>query len=214
VDGQFLLRHDRDVLIKLPVPRVVGAGFCCTLADLMEALVEMPLAAHGAIEPVQLLDIEYNGQGDRIDNDLSNRDAALLSPAARIAPSARDIKSGYGTALIAAFVTRESSKGVVVIGGMPVDYSSAHVPAGSMSAIAATYEVNGGRFMVLPNQSGYPRADFFNGEDHLAKPCQYLHSILIAQRLGALLRKPVAPPSSAVLHLAEECPSATDGAAN
>jgi hypothetical protein len=212
VDGQFLLRHDRAVLLKLPLPRVMGAGFCCTLADLMEALVEMPVAAQGVIKPVNLLDVEYDEQGDRIDNDLSKRDAALLAPDPRIAPSAGDIKSGYGTALIAAFVTRESGKGVIVIGGMPVDYSSAYIPSSTVSAVAAIYDTRGGRFMLLPNRSGYPRADFFNGEDHLAKPCQYLHSILIARRLGELLRKPVAPPPVSALRLAADCPAAAGSA--
>jgi hypothetical protein len=207
VDGQFLLRHDRGVLINLPLPRVVGAVFCCTLPDLMEALVEMPVAVEGAIKPANLLDIEYNEQGDRIDNDLSNRNAALLASDPRIAPSARNIKSGYGTALIGAFVARESGKGVIIIGGMPVGYSSAQIPDGIVSAIAATYDTNGGRFMVLPNLSGYPRADFFNGEDHLAKPYQYPHSIFIAERLGELLRKPIASPPSSALRLAADCPS-------
>jgi hypothetical protein len=214
VDGQFLLRRDRRVLVNLPLPRVVGAGFCCTLADLMEALVEMPVAAQGDIKPVKLLDAEYDDQGDRIDNDLSDRDAALLAPTSRIAPSARDISSGYGTALIAAFVARESGRGVIIIGGMPVDYSSANIPDSTVSTVAAIYDANGGRFMVLPNQSEYPRADFFNGEDHLAKPCQYLHSIFIARRLGQLLRKPVAPPPVSALHVAADCPSAGSAVAD
>lgn len=208
VDGQFLLRHDRYVLMKLPLPRAIGAVFCCTLSDLMEALVEMPVAAQGAIKPANLLDVEYNQQGDRIDNDLSNRNAALLAPDPRIAPSARDISSGYGTALIAAFVARKSGKGVIIIGGMPVDYSSAHITVKTQSALAAIYDTNGGRFMILPNQSGYPREDFFNGEDHLAKPCQYLHSIFIARRLAQLLHKPSVPPPVAALRLAADCPSA------
>jgi hypothetical protein len=208
VDGAFLLRRDRGILAQLPLPRVLGAVFCCTLADLTEALVEMPLAADGVIQPARLLSAEYNAQGDRIDNDLSARNAALLTQLPRIAPSARAISTGYGALLIARFVARESGKGVTIIGGMPVDYASANTPSGVISAIVGIYTVHGGAFMVLPNLSRYPRADFFNSEDHLAKPCQYMHSILVAQRLAMLLHRPVLPPPLSVLRFAADCPSA------
>ena len=208
VDGAFLLRYDRGVLVTLPVPRIIGAGFCCNLADLMEALAEMPLAARGSINPAGILGAEYDEQGDRIDNELSNRDAALLMQAPRAAPSSTAIESGYGAALIAGFVRREARKGVIVIGGMPVDYSAARVPDGIMSAVAAIYKANGATFTVLPNRSQYPRADFFNSEDHLAKPCQYMHSVLVARRLAQLLGRPAMAPPVSVLHLAAACPAA------
>jgi hypothetical protein len=209
VDDEFLLRYDRNVLQELPLPRTLGAGFCCTFADLMESLVEMPLAVRGTIRPASLLSTEYDEQGDRIDNELSDRDAALLTQVPRVAPSAQAIGIGYGAALIAGFVARESRKGVIIIGGMPVDYASADISSSVMSVIAATYAANGGVFTVLPNQSQYPRADFFNGEDHLAKPCQYLHSIFVARRLAVLLHKPAVPPQASVLNVAAACPSAT-----
>lgn len=208
VDGAFLLRHDRGVLAQLPLPRILGAEFCCTLADLTDALVEMPLAQVGAIEPSRLLNAAYNQEGDRIDNDLSDRNPALLTMMPRTTPSASTFNSGYGAKLIAGFVAREVHKGVIVIGGMPVDYTSAEVPGSVMSAIARIYIMNGGSFMLLPNESHYPRADFFNGEDHLAKPCQYMHSIAVAQSLAVLLRKQLVPPPDSALHLAADCPSA------
>jgi hypothetical protein len=210
VDGAFLLRQDRHVLRQLPLSRVLGAGFCCNLADFTEALVEMPLAQLGVIQPAKILVAEYNEQGDRIDNELANRDVALLWQPARAVPPVRDIESGYGTSLIAAFVARESRKGVIVIGGMPVDYSEVHVPDNVISAIGGIYESNGGSFTVLPNQSEYPRADFFNGEDHLIKPCQYMHSIFIARRLAELFHKQAASPPVSVLMIAAACPSAAD----
>lgn len=210
VDGAFLLRHDRDVLMTLPVPRIIGAGFCCDLADLMEALAEMPLAARGTISPARLLAAEYDAQGDRIDNVFSDRDAALLPQAPRKVPAPKAISSGYGAALIAGFVAREARKGVIVIGGMPVYYSTAVMPDEVISAVANIYIANGGRFTVLGNRSAYPRADFFNGEDHLAKPCQYLHSVFVARRLERLLGRQATPPPAFIVHVAAGCPSAAD----
>jgi hypothetical protein len=208
VDGAFLLRHDRQVLTQLPPDRVLGAGFCCTLADILESLLEMPLARAGLIDPAHLLDTEYNQQGDRVDNDLAKRNQALLATAPRQVPSPGQIDAGYGTALLAGFVARESRKGIVIIGGMPVDYDSAEMPDSVIAAIAAIYRTNGGMFMVLPNRSHYPRADFFNGEDHLAEPCQYLHSIYVAQGLAEILQKPRLAPANWVLRVAATCPSA------
>jgi hypothetical protein len=208
VDGAFLLRHDRHVLAQLPLSRVVGAVFCCGLGDLTEALAEMPLAEASAIKPEALLAEEYDEQGDRTDNGLYKRDAALLPLAPRALPSAEEIYSGYGSALIAAFVTKEARTGVIVIGGMPVDYVAAHVSGEVTSVIADIYVGNGGRFVVLPNQSEYPRADFFNSEDHLVQPCQYMHSIYLARRLGVLLRRPVLQLSTAITDIAAACPFA------
>lgn len=210
VDGAFLLRRDRQVLRQLPLPRMLGAIFCCSLADFTEAVVEMPLATLGIIQPARILGAEYNEQGDRIDNELAGRDAALLVQPPRALPPVRDIEAGYGTSLIAGFIARESRKGVVVIGGMPVDYSEVHMPDSVVAAVANIYLANGGSFMMIQNQSEYPRADFFNGEDHLAKPCQYMHSILIARRLAVLLHRPMAPPPAPVLAIAAECPFAAD----
>lgn len=207
-DDEFLLRHDRNILRQLPWPRIVGAGFCCNLGDFLEALVEMPVAARGIFRPPDILKHEYNKMGDRIDNQLADRDAALLPHAVRETPSARAIGAGYGTGLIAGFVARESAKGVVIIGGMPVDFVAAAMPRGLIPAIAAVYTAHGGMFTVLPNASRYPRADFFNAEDHLVKPCQYMHSVFVARRLAVILHKRLMPPPAFVLRLAADCPSA------
>jgi hypothetical protein len=64
VDGAFLLRNDRNVLAALPLPRIIGAAFCCNLADIAEALAEMLIIQRGGIDPTQLLDKQYNLQGD------------------------------------------------------------------------------------------------------------------------------------------------------
>lgn len=213
VDGAFLLRHDRNVLLTLPLPRIVGASFCCNLADLMEALAEMPLAAYGTINPAGILAAEYDAQGDRIDNVFTSRDAALLPRMPRKPPTSTAISSGYGATLIAGFVARESRKGVIVIGGMPVDYSTALIPDDVIAATAMIYTANGGTFTILRNRSTYPRADFFNGEDHLAKPCQYLHSIFVARRLKQILGKPATPLLASIRSIAAECPSAADALA-
>lgn len=206
VDGGFLLRHDRGVLAQLPMDRLLGGVFCCNLADLLESLAEMPMARSGAINPEALLRAEYNPQGDRIDNNLADADPALLEHAPRSVPGAQEIADGYGAVLIARFVAQESAQKVLVIGGLPTDFATVALTSQAVSAVASVYTANGAAFAALPSRSLYPAQDFFNGEDHLARPCQVLHSIAVADALAALLHRPVQPPTEAVVRLAATCP--------
>lgn len=207
-DGGFLFRHDRRVLSELPIDRVSGAVFCCSLSDFLESLAEMPMTHSGAINPDHLLAVEYNTEGDRIDNNFADATPALLHHAPRSMPNAQEIMSGYGTFLIARFVARETSHGITVIGGLPSDFIGASLSPETVNALESVYAPHGGAFMVLPNRSLYPVQDFFNSEDHLARPCQYLHSIAVADHLAPLLNQPVQSPAPAITRFAQTCPSA------
>jgi len=188
VDGGMMWRHERGVLAGLAPDRVLGAMFCCDVADAMESLAEMPLAVAGVIDPRAMLAREYDEEGDRVDN-AGPAAAWLLAAPSRGVPGAGEIEAGYGTRLIAAFVARMRAKGVVVVGGLPVDFTDARMPAGTLDAVRAVY---GARwFLVLPNESRYPRRDFFNSEDHLDRACQAAQSVLVAQGLGRLLGRGV-----------------------
>lgn len=212
-DGGFLLRHDRDILAQLPADRILGAVFCCNLPDFLEALAEMPMARADRIAPVRLLAGEYNDQGDRIDNLLAGASPALLRHPPRLEPTGSQIANGYGRALIAGFVRRETTGKVIVIGGLPTDFDTAALSQRTIMSLAGIYTANGGSFAMLPNHSLYPEADFFNSEDHLATPCQYLHSIAIAYLLGAALNRPVRAPAPSVTSLAASCPGTSPASA-
>ncbi len=203
VDGAMLLRHDRAMLWHLPPGRVLGAMFCCMLADGLEAIAEMPLAGLGFRNSAQVLAAEYNVEGDRVDNDLAGADKALLAGPARLEPTAEEIEAGYGTKLIARFVKQERAKGVVVIGGWPTEFADARI---SGAARAAVMRIYGTGFLSVKGESLYPREDFFNSEDHLARPCQFEHSVAVAEGLGKMLGRRVNAPGAGVMGMAGECP--------
>jgi hypothetical protein len=205
-DGAMLFRYDRESLEKLPEGRILGAVFSFTLPDLVESLAEMPIRARGWISPDAMLATQYNAEGDRIDASLATADAQILPSAVRAEPDAAAIAHGYGTYLIARFVAALSARGVIVIGGLPTDFATVPLPGATIGAMRAVYVRNGGLFVSLPNQSRYPRADFYGSEDHLAQPCQYKHSIAIAGVLGEALHRSVRAPSAAVVGLAATCP--------
>lgn len=206
-DAGLLIRYDRQLLAELPIDRIGGSLFCCTLTDLIESIIEMPIVASGILNPAKILSTEYNAEGDRIDTPLANADEELLHQAFRVEPNASTVKSGYGARIIAQFVANMSRRGVIVVGGLPTDFSSVPLTSETIAAIASIYTSNGGGFIILSNHSRYPVIDFFNSEDHLAQPCQYMHSIFVAQELGKFLRRPVSPPDLGDNRIAATCPS-------
>lgn len=208
IDGTMMFRHDRPLLFRLGPRRLLAAGFGGTMPDAVESLAEMGFHALGFGHPRALLAGEHNNQGDRIGTTLATADQRFLSRLHRVEPPARAIAQGHGTRLIGRFVRTEASRGVTVIGGLPTDFLRVPLPSADVAAIRAVYLGNGGGFIALPDLSRYPQADFWNTEDHLAQPCQYLHSIAIARLLARRLHRRAEPPTPATLARAATCPSA------
>jgi len=210
-DAGLLLRDDSRLLAELPAGRALGAIFCCNLADLVEAAVEMPLAWSGRINPHKLLLSEYNSQGDRIDNLAAAADMELLRHPTRPELPASAITGGYGASLISQFVRQETARHIMVIGGLPTDYATAPLGGQTVNALASIYVENGGAFQSLSNHSLYPVQDFLNGEGHLVQSCQMMHSELVAEMLGTYLHRVVHQPTDTIILLAASCPSAVPG---
>ncbi len=189
-DAGFLLRHDRDVLAGLPPDRVMGAVFCCDLNDFLESLVEMP--AGFLMPPDEILAGEYDGQGDRIDN---------ISPGGVVLPNPPGVVMGYGAGLISRFVAAQKARGVIVIGGLPTQFVAAPPDAAELAEIGGIY----GRFAVLPNESVYPRQDFYGSADHLSRDCQLAHSIAVARLLAGVLGRVAGAPPVGLARLAGRC---------
>jgi hypothetical protein len=207
-DSALLLRRDRTLLASMSLRRIVSALFCCNVTDLLDSLVEMPMAHTGAINPTGILQAQYNSVGDRIDADPSQRINVASLSGVRGAPSAQQIRDGYGTQLISSFIRQETHVGVIVIGGMPTDFQTVVITAATLRSVAAVYNQNGGRFLLLTNQSRYPEDDFFNSEDHLTRPCQAAHSILLGYQLASFLGRTPHPPAASEVQMARQCPVA------
>jgi hypothetical protein len=209
IDGAILFRHDRALLWRLPPGRILGAAFDNTMPDGLEALAEMAARAGGLGHLRARLAREEDAEGDEIGTSLATADRSFLAGLHRVEPSARAILDGYGTVLIGRFVAAATTRGVIVIGGLPTDFRDVKLPAADISAIRAVYRRHGGRFLELADRSRYPRNDFYNSEDHLAQPCQYFHSMLVARGLALMLRRHVVAPMPAMVRLAATCPQET-----
>lgn len=206
VDGAMLLRHDRSLLWKLGPGRILGAAFGNTLPDGLEALAEMLARAAGIGHLRARLAAQFDRQGDRINTGFATADPLFLAGLRRTEPPAATIARGYGTVLIGRFVRAATARGVTVVGGLPTDFADVVLPAADIAAIRAVYRGHGGGFLELANLSRYPRADFYDSEDHLAQPCQYVHSLAVARGLAVVLHRPVMAPAPAMLGIAAACP--------
>jgi hypothetical protein len=206
-DGPILLRLNGADLRRFPPDRILGAIFSISFLDIVESMVEIPLAGAGTLSASKLIETEYNNLGDRIGTSLATSNQSILAHASRQEPDGAAISEGYGSSLVRQFVAKETHKGIAVIGGLPTDFQTVPLPADAIAAIRAIFVENGGRFVVLSNLSRYPRADFYDSEDHLAQPCQYKQSIAIAGLLGQVLRRPLRPTSPDVSRIAATCPA-------
>ncbi|MGC9269112.1 hypothetical protein [Acidiphilium sp.] len=208
MDGAWLFYRNRALLWHLGALRALAGAFGSTMPDALEALTEMAAHAAGLGHRRAMLAAQFDRQGDRIGTTLATADPGFLATLRRVEPGPRGIIRGDGSRIIARFVRRETARGVIVIGGLPTDFDTVRLPGADIDAIRAIFIANGGRFIVLPNHSRYPRADFYNSEDHLAQPCQYRQSIAIARALAPVLHRSAAAPAAAVRRLALTCPGA------
>lgn len=203
-DAAILWRHDRALLWPLGLQRSLAAAFSGTLPAAVASLVEMTaVALHPALDHPAFA--AMNAEGDGIGHDLARAAAnrTFLAHLHRADPSPGAIAAGDGAREVRAFRAWAAAHGVRVIGGWPTEFADAP-PASTLGpTLAALY---GGDLLALPNQGRYPRADFFDSQDHLAEECQLRHSIAVARGLAAWMGRPVRPPSAAVVSLASRCP--------
>jgi hypothetical protein len=181
-DAAILFRHDWATLSGLAPDRWLGAAFAFDLRALVMS----------GIEVLYRRDVdtgENNASGDRVGHiPALGVGAARLLAMHPVFPTDRQIAFGYGTALIAGFTERMSTRGVVVIGGLSTHFADTPLSDPQIAAMQAAYTGHGGRFLMLDNRSGYPRSAFFDSSAHLNETAQILHSQLVGMALLALLK--------------------------
>jgi GNAT superfamily N-acetyltransferase len=182
-DAAIMFRHDWRTLASLPPARWLAAIFSFDLRSALMGPIEAVLVATNFHDPRTEVTGVMNAWGDHIGHtaqraEISRRVLATISP---YHASAEQIRTGYGSALIAAFTRWARDRGVRVIGGLPTEFDDTPMP--EIQAIRSVYEANGGDFVLLPNLSRYPRLAFFDTPDHLNETWQIAHSRLLAEHL-------------------------------
>jgi hypothetical protein len=182
-DAAIMFRHDWRTLASLPPARWLAALFAFDLRGALMAPIEALLVAVRFHDPRAEVTGATNAWGDHIGHTeaLAAVSRATLASATPFHASADQIRTGYGSALLAGFIRWATAHGVRVIGGLPTEFSDSAMP--DLPAIRSVYQANGGEFLVLPNFSRYPRAAFFDTPEHLNETWQKVHSRLLAETL-------------------------------
>jgi hypothetical protein len=186
-DAAIMFRHDWRTLASLPPARWLAALFSFDLRGALMAPLEAALVAAHFRDPRAEVTGATNAWGDHVGHT-EERAAISQSALAAATPyhaAAGQISAGYGAALIADFTRWAVTHGVRVIGGLPTGFADSEMP--ELPAIRSVYQENGGEFLVLPNFSRYPRADFFDTPEHLNETWQKVHSRLLAVTLRSRL---------------------------
>jgi hypothetical protein len=206
-DAPIMWRHDRTTLASLGPARWLAAAFSSTAQDGVLSLVEMvALALHPALAAAPFTDVD--AEGDGIGHTLARAAAnrGFLAGLHRADPDPEAIAAGYGSAQLGRFMDWARRHGVRVIGGWPTEFADAPPDPRLAYLLAALYRAHGAAFLALPNDGRYPRADFFDSQDHLVAECQARHSIKVADGLAPLLGRAAAPPPAGALADAARCP--------
>lgn len=192
----LMLHQDWRTLAAMPPDRQAAALFVLTLRGTVEEAITMAgrLVWPGNVRAE--LRHDFNAWGDRVGHTEAEAAGAHggLDRLRGTEPDAAAIEAGYGTQLIGGFVRWASHHGMVVIGGLPTGFDDIAMPEATIAALRAVFTANGGRFLVLPDHSRYPRHDFFDTRYHLYEGCQIRHSILVADELARMLGRSALPP--------------------
>jgi hypothetical protein len=187
-DAAIMLRHDRETLVTLPLRRQIAALFSWDLRAAVMSLVETALADDNFNDPRVAATGEYNEWGDHIGHTAAL--AALNQPAlvaiTPFHPTGAQIRSGYGSVLVIAFLEWAEAHGVRVIGGLPVGFIDSPLGDDELEAIRAVFRNHGAEFLETSEGARYPRNAFFDTPDHLNETVQISHSGAVARGLAQL----------------------------
>jgi len=161
------------------------------LRGALMALIETALVAGGFHDPRAAATGESNAWGDHVGHTaaLAMASAPVLAATEPYHPGAAQIRTGYGSVLIARFTDWARVHGVRVIGGLPTGFADSPIPNDALDAIRAIYAAHGALFLELPNRSLYPRGAFFDTAEHLNESWQAVHSVAVARGLAGMLQE-------------------------
>ena len=197
-----MLRHDRATLRTLPLRRQVAALFASDLRAAIMSLIETALVDDDFHDPRVAADGGFNAWGDHVGHTaaLAAVNQSTLAAIVPVHHTAAEIRDGDGTVLIAGFLRWAGRHGVRAIGGLPTGFIDSPIAEDSLAAIRTIYRDQGADFLELPNHSCYPRADFFDTQDHLNEEAQIKHSVAVGEALVRLMDPTAAIGSRPAAH--------------
>ncbi len=129
-DAAIMFRHDWRTLASLPTARWIAALFSFDLRAALMSPIETALQLVHFHDPRAEVTGATNAWGDHVGHtaELAAVNRATLAAASPYHASAEQIRTGYGSTLIAAFARWATAHGMHVIGGLPTEFADAPMP--------------------------------------------------------------------------------------
>ena len=189
MDAAYRFRHDKASLAVRGAEGVVRAAFMFSLPALVHSLGEMGLKAAGVARRFNADTLDRQGDETGHDGAKAAPYAAVIRRTPQVMPDTSSLLSNPdgSQAAIAAFLDWAKAHGVTAVGGLPTVFNDRPVQDAVLEALHGFYDRHGAGFLVLPNRSQYPRADFYDTAYHLRQSAQIAHSRSVAQGLRPFL---------------------------
>lgn len=188
LQNALLVHSQRQTLWSLGPQRIAAAYGSFDLPFLLHGLVEMALERQGFHRRSSTDSLTLQGDESGHTALLGQSYAAFLR---RIAPDTTHVPATSDSIrVIEAFLQQMRREGIVVVGGLPTVPDSVARAAPDFEHLRRLYEDQGQHFLVLPNQSRYPPACFFDTLYHLNEECQKTHSTALATPLSRFTMQP------------------------
>jgi hypothetical protein len=187
-EAPYLVEYSKSDLLHLKFQQAVHGLFYFDLRYLLSALGEMALG-HFGLGASSNIDT-MTPEGDELGHD--DRKAAPYVDYLRRTPipifTAADFSSDLDWSDIAQILDWARDAGVIAVGGLPTMVDEVQLPANAIPFLHHFYAEHGACLLVLPNESLYPRSDFYNTFTHLRESAQIAHSQLLAPYLASTLK--------------------------
>jgi hypothetical protein len=190
-DAPYIVAYDKKYLLKLNMEHLLNTLFYADLRYFLSAVGEMLMHNMNVRQRYSVDDLTT--QGD--ESGHAGQKAARYSEHIRNThwnkPLISDFKaSDYGTRTLVEFMNWASSKGILVVGGLPTTFNDEPLPRELIRTVCSFYRSHGHAFIKLENNSQFHREQFFDSPNHLQEPYQVSHSQKLAPLLKALLYDP------------------------
>lgn len=183
-ESPFLLKRHPKILINLGLERCIRAIFFPDFRYFIEGFSEMLLNKKGVKRRFDEKSINEYGDQQGHDKIKAASYSDYIKNSKVTIPVFKNGRPPYfSETVISNFLIDAKNKKARIIGGLPVVFDDVEIPAETINYLRDFYDSRGSDFLILKNQSRYPRSCFFDKIYHLEESCQKQHSLLIAEAL-------------------------------
>lgn len=187
-DYEFISTYGRHFLKTLPWQEKIRALFEFELKDVFSSVAEMltpNLKAKNSLR--ENLSLRGDQMGYTFEASQEFRtivdDTSISS-----GPKAEDLDGQRPMVqALKEFLSWCQENEIHVIGGLPVDFKGTNIDSSWLQEIKEIYKSQNASFLILDNQSQYPKHFFFDGRYHLIDQNAIMHSRLVSNEIKKLI---------------------------